>query len=187
VTAIVPGDLDKSELWRRVNAHGTDDLMPPEGSGKRVLSAEEKDLVRRWIEQGAVSEDHWSFEPPVRPELPTVKDTGWARNPVDRFILAKLEQNGLSPAPEADRATLLRRVFFDLTGLPPTLEELDAFLADERPDAYEQWVDKLLTEEPYRSRYAERMATPWLDQARYADTIGIHTDNGRSIWPWRDW
>lgn len=187
VTALVPGDLEGSELWRRVNSHDPDVVMPPPVSEKSLLSPQEKELVRRWIEQGAVYENHWSFEVPVRPELPAVKDAEWARNPIDHFILARLDREGLAPSPEADRATLLRRVFLDLTGLPPTLEELDAFLADERPDAYERWVDRLLTEEPYVTRYAERMASPWLDQSRYADTIGIHTDNGRSIWPWRDW
>ncbi len=185
VAAIVPGSLEKSALWARINATDPDVVMPPPDSEKHALSPGEKALIRRWIESGAEYEPHWAFVPPERPPLPAT--SGWARNAVDHFILERLQAAGLEPSGEADRATLLRRVFLDLTGLPPTLEELDAFLSDTRPDAYERWVDLLLTEEPYRTRYAERMATPWLDQARYADTIGIHTDAGRSIWPWRDW
>src|SRR5688500_1685725 len=187
VAAIVPGNLAASALWYRINAEDPGEVMPPPDSQKHALSPDEKALVRRWIESGAEYEPHWAFEVPARPDLPKVARADWPRQPLDHFILARLEQSGLAPSDEADRATLLRRVFLDLTGLPPTLEELNAFLADARPDAYEQWVDRLLTEEPYRTRYAERMATPWLDQSRYADTIGIHTDAGRSIWPWRDW
>ncbi len=185
--AIVPGRPDESELWRRINEGDPDEQMPPPQSNKRLLSPDEKDLVRRWIVAGAAYEPHWSLVPPRRPALPEVRRADWCRNDVDRFILATLEREGIAPSPDADRETLLRRVFLDLTGLPPTPEELDAFLADDRPDAYERWVDRLLAEEPYRTRYAERMATPWLDAARYADTCGIHTDAGRSIWPWRDW
>jgi hypothetical protein len=184
---IVPGDPEASELWHRIDAHDPEDLMPPSDSNKKRLSEDEKELVRRWIEDGAPYEKHWAFVPPARPELPPVKNGAWVRNEVDRFILARLEAAGLTPSPEADRGILLRRVFLDLTGLPPTAEELAAFLADARPDAYERWVDKLLTEEPYLSRYAERLATPWLDSSRYADTSGIHMDAGRQIWPWRDW
>ena len=185
--AIVPGDPEASELWQRIENHDPDERMPPADSNKRQLSDDERDLVRRWIEEGAPYEKHWAFIPPSRPELPAVNNAAWARNEVDRFILARLEAAGLTPSPEADPGSLLRRVFLDLTGLPPTPEELAAFLADRRPDAYERWVDKLLSEEPYVSRYAERMATPWLDSARYADTSGIHMDAGRQIWPWRDW
>lgn len=184
---IVPGDPEASELWHRIDAHDPDEMMPPADSNKKRLSEEEKELVRRWIEDGAPYEKHWAFVPPARPELPPVKNAAWARNEVDRFILARIEAAGLTPSPEADRGILLRRVFLDLTGLPPTADELAAFLADTRPDAYERWVDKLLTEEPYLSRYAERLATPWLDASRYADTSGIHMDAGRQIWPWRDW
>lgn len=184
---IVPGDPEASELWHRIDAHDDDELMPPADSNKKRLTAEEKELVRRWIADGAVYEKHWSFVPPVRPEPPPVQNQAWVRNDVDRFILARLEAAGLAPSPEADPSTLLRRVFLDLTGLPPTPAELEAFLADARPDAYERWVDKLLTEEPYLTRHAERLATPWLDASRYADTSGIHMDAGRQIWPWRDW
>ncbi|MCA9284538.1 MAG: PSD1 domain-containing protein [Phycisphaerales bacterium] len=187
--AIVPGDPQASELWRRITTHVAEDAMPPAASGKRSLSAEEQALLRKWIEQGAEYEPHWSFVPPVRPEPPVVSDPAWCRNPIDRFVLARLDEAGLRPGPEAPPETLLRRVFLDLTGLPPTEEEIAAYLADERDDpaAYERWVDRLLTEEPYRTRYAENMAVPWLDHARYADTCGIHMDAGRSIWPWRDW
>lgn len=185
--AVVPGDPDSSELWLRVNHDSPLEAMPPLGSNKRALSADEKALLRRWIEEGARYEPHWSFAPPQRPPLPAVQDEAWCRNPVDRFILAELEARGVGPSPDADPETRIRRVFLDLTGLPPTPEELDAFLGDARPDAYERWVHKLLTEEPYVSRYAERMAVPWLDAARYADTSGIHMDAGRQMWLWRDW
>jgi hypothetical protein len=185
--AIVPGDPQHSELWRRVSSDDPDERMPPPGSNKRPLSPRERELVRRWIADGAVYEPHWSFVPPVRPQLPQVRNAAWCRNPVDSLVLARLEKEGIEPAPEADAQTLLRRVFLDLTGLPPEPEDLDELISDTRPGAYERWVDRLLTEEPYVSRYAERMASPWLDGARYADTIGIHTDAGRQMWPWRDW
>src|SRR5689334_12919255 len=185
--AIVPGEPDESELVRRITHHDAGERMPPASSGKRPLSDAEKELLRQWIADGAVYEPHWSFVPPVDHAPPAVRDAKWARDPLDRFVLARLEQAGLAPSPEADRATLLRRVFLDLTGLPPTPEELGRFLADSSPDAYERWVDKLLEDEPYRSRYAEHLAVPWLDAARYGDTNGIHTDAGRMIWPWRDW
>jgi hypothetical protein len=181
------GDAGASELWRRVCSHDPDEQMPPPGANMRPLSEHDRELLRRWIEQGAPYEPHWSFVTPVRPAPPTVRDGAWCRTPIDRFILARLEDAGVAPSPEADKATLVRRVFLDLTGLPPTPEEIGAFERDRRPDAYERLVDTLLTSEPYRTRYAERMAGPWLDAARYADTNGIHTDAGRQIWPWRDW
>ncbi len=184
--AIVPGNVDESELWRRVTSSDPDYRMPPPDSNKRALSAEERELFRRWIESGAEYEPHWAFVPPVRPEVPASADERDG-HPVDRLVGARLKKAGLTLSDEADRASLLRRLFIDLTGLPPTPEELDAFTGDAAPDAYERWVDRLLNEEPYRTRYAERMAVPWLDAARYADTCGIHTDAGRQIWPWRDW
>lgn len=187
VAAIVPGDAAASELYRRVSATDPVERMPPADSHEQALDARELDLVRRWIDAGAVYEEHWSFVPPVRPAVPEVADRAWARGPIDAFVLRALERRGLEPAPEADRATLLRRLFLDLTGLPPTPEELDAFLADEDEGAYERQVERLLTEPPYVDRYAERMAVPWLDAARYADTSGIHMDAGRQIWAWRDW
>jgi hypothetical protein len=184
--AIVPGSAEESALWLRVSSADPDERMPPEGSHKQALSADELELLRRWIDAGAEYERHWSFVPPERPAVPGV-GAAWARDEIDAFVFAELLRNGFEPGPEADRATLLRRVFLDLTGLPPTPEELSAFLADDRPDAHERLIDRLLHEEPYVSRYAERMAVPWLDAARYADTSGIHMDAGRQIWLWRDW
>jgi uncharacterized protein DUF1553/uncharacterized protein DUF1549/cytochrome c len=185
--AIVPGDLDASELWYRLTTTRKGDAMPPHDSKVRPLNEEQKLLFKHWIEQGAEYEPHWAFQPPMRPPLPAISASSWPRNPIDHYILAGIENADLTPSPEADPATLVRRVFLDLTGLPPTPDELDAFLADPQPDAYERLVDRLLTEEPYVSRYAERMATPWLDAARYADTNGIHMDAGRQMWAWRDW
>ncbi len=187
VAPIVPGDPDRSELLRRVACGDPDEVMPPPGSNKRAINAQELDLLRRWIVEGAKYEPHWAFVAPVRPEVPTVVDGQWPRNGIDNFVLANLERRGLQPSPEAAPEVLLRRAFLDLTGLSPTPAELDAFLADGGADNFERWIQKLLREEPYASRYAERMATPWLDAARYADTSGIHMDAGRSIWPWRDW
>lgn len=188
--AIAPGAPDESELFHRITSPDDDIRMPPRKSGRRSLSAEETALLRRWISEGAGYEPHWSFVPPVRLPLPEVRDSAWPLSAIDRFVLAKLEGEGVSPSPDADPETLCRRLFLDLTGLPPTIEEQDAFLADARVDphvAWQRWVDRLLTEEPYVSRYGERMATPWLDAARYADTSGIHMDAGRQIWLWRDW
>ncbi len=185
--AIVPGDPDASLLWQRVNTTDPLDQMPPPESGKHALAEEELALIHAWIESGAAYEPHWSFTTLTQPAPPPNMNETWAATPVDRFVLQGIEAAAQSPAPQASRATLCRRVFLDLTGLPPTPEELDAFLADPAPDAYEQLVDRLLTQEPYVTRYAEHMATPWLDLARYADTAGIHMDAGRSIWPYRDW
>lgn len=185
--AIVPGDPDSSELLYRA-AHEEDDLaMPPADSNKARFTERELQLLRRWIQAGAEYEEHWAFVAPTKPPVPEFEHDAWCTNEIDRFLLRELDRVGVAPADPADRATLLRRVFLDLTGLPPTLEELDRFLADDRPDAFERQVDVLLTEEPYKTRLAEHFATPWLDAARYADTIGIHTDNGRQLWPWRDW
>jgi hypothetical protein len=185
--AIVPGHPELSELVRRIVSEDPDVSMPPPSSGKKPLSAEERRILTAWIEQGAAYEPHWAFVPPAPKSAPEVRNAAWPRNDIDRFVLAELEARGIVPSVEADKASLARRVFLDVTGLPPTPEELDAFLADARPDAYEHLVDRLLTEEPYVTRYAERMASPWLDQARYADTSGIHMDAGRQMWLWRDW
>ncbi len=176
---ILPGDPDHSELIRRVTRRGAG-KMPPTGD---PLSEQQIDLLRRWIEAGGEYRPHWAFVPPVRPAEPWVADGGWARNTIDKFVFQALQQAGLKPQPEDDKARLLRRVTLDLTGLPPTLEELDAFLADDSPDAYEQVVDRLLAS----PRYGERMALDWLDLARYADTHGYHIDSHRDMWPWRDW
>src|SRR5690606_420495 len=144
-----------------------------------ALTAQQIQLLRRWIDEGAKWSTHWAYTPPERPEPPAVRRSGWARNPIDRFVLARLEREGLTPSAEADKATLLRRVTYDLTGLPPTPAEVDAFLADQSPDAYERRVDALLAS----PRYGERMAMPWLDAARYGDTHGYHIDSLRAMWP----
>ncbi len=178
--AIKPGDLPASELWRRINA--TDDPMPPRESGKKLTPAQVA-LLKAWIEQGAQYEKHWAFEPPKRRASPAVRKSNWPNNDVDRFILATLEARQLEPSAEAGKETLIRRVTLDLTGLPPTPEETEAFLADSQPGAYERLVDRLLAS----PRYGEHMARYWLDVARYGDTHGLHLDNERSIWPYRDW
>jgi mono/diheme cytochrome c family protein len=180
--AIVPGKPDESELVRRITAADPAERMPPADSGKQ-LTPDQIDLLRRWIEHGATWQKHWSLIPPVRPNLPDVSDPAWGRNPIDRFIMARLDREGLKPSSEAERITLIRRVTLDLTGLPPTPAEVDAYLADDAPDAYERVVDRLLNS----PRYGERMATRWLDGARYADTNGYQSDGERFMWRWRDW
>jgi hypothetical protein len=156
--------------------------MPPPDAGPR-LTDKQVALVRRWIDSGAQWQKHWSFIPPNRSAPPAVKDAAWPRNEIDYFILARLEREGLAPSPPADKAVLLRRLTLDLTGLPPTVAEVDAFLADDSPSAYEKNVDRLLAS----PRYGERMAAPWLDAARYADTNGYQSDGQRTMWRWRDW
>src|SRR5688572_27952888 len=188
--AVVPGDGHSSEMMRRVLDPNDDDRMPLDAD---PLPAEIIAKLRSWIEQGAqmpagnaaaaAIDEHWAYKKPARPEPPSVGQTGWPRNPIDRFVLARLEREQLTPSPEASRATLLRRVSLDLTGLPPTPAELDAFLADTAPDAYERVVDRLLAS----PHYGERWARPWLDLARYADTNGHEKDNKRDIWKYRDW
>ncbi|HVV99976.1 MAG TPA: PSD1 and planctomycete cytochrome C domain-containing protein [Planctomycetaceae bacterium] len=180
--AIKPRDLNASELWQRINSDDPNEVMPPP-STKKTLTAAQKDLLRRWIEQGAAYQKHWAFEAPVKSPEPAVKTEGWARNPVDRFILARLEHEGLAPRPEADRSTLIRRVAFALTGLPPTAAEVAAYEADKTPEAYEHMVDRYLAS----PRFGEEMGRHWLDVARYADTHGLHLDNERSMWAYRDW
>jgi hypothetical protein len=179
--AIIPGNPTESEAIRRLFDSG-DDLMPPENSHK-VLTAEQKALLKRWVAQGAEYQPHWAFVAPQRAELPKAKKPAWVRNPVDQFILARLEQEKLKPAPEADRRTLARRVSLDLTGLPPAPEVVAAFLNDPAPDAYEKLVDRLLA----TPQWGEHRARYWLDAARYADTHGIHFDNFREVWTYRDW
>src|SRR5579864_9352836 len=177
--AIVPGDLEKSELVRRITAENKAMRMPPVYSGA-TLSDREIGLIRDWVAQGAKWEKHWSFIPPKRPEIPKVSNPNWVRNPIDAFVLERLDREGLGPSPEAERAILIRRVSLDLTGIPPTPAEVEAF---ERDGDYEKVVDRLLAS----PRYGERMAVPWLDAARYADTNGYQTDGERSMWRWRDW
>ena len=179
---IVPGDSAASRMYQRVSNPNEAMRMPPVSSGHK-LTAAQIETIKSWIDSGANWETHWSFVVPKRADLPVVKDEKWVKTPIDRFVLAKLEKEGLTPAAEADKATLLRRVTFDLTGLPPTLEEVKAFVEDSSADAYEKVVDRLLAS----PRYGERMAVPWLDLARYSDTHGYHIDSAREMWPWRDW
>jgi hypothetical protein len=180
--AIVPNQPGQSELLRRVLASDESVVMPPPETNKK-LSATEKAKLKKWVEQGALWSDHWSLVPPKRPATPPVSNETWIRNDIDRFVLARLDAEGLKPSREADKTTLLRRVTLDLTGLPPTLAEIDAFLADQSPDAFDKVVDRLLAS----PQYGERMALEWLDAARYADTHGYHIDSHRDMWPWRDW
>jgi len=180
--AIVPGDPDSSVMLDRIFSDDPEEVMPPP-STKKVLTADQKELLKRWIAEGAEYQPHWSFIPPARPEPPAVKNEAWVRNPLDRFILARLEAEGLAPAPEADRRTIARRVALDLTGLPPDPAVVDAFVADPAPDAYERLVDSLLAS----LEWGEHRGRYWLDYARYADTHGIHIDNFREMWTYRQW
>ena len=180
--AIIPHQAEASELIRRVTTAVDDDHMPPANTGKK-LTPSEIERLKQWIAEGAEYQAHWSFVPPVRPAIPEVKQTDWPRTEIDRFLLAQLESEQLQPSPEATRETLIRRATLDLTGLPPSLAEIDAFLADTSLEAYERMVDRLLAS----PRYGERMAVDWLDAARFADTHGFHLDSGRDMTPWRDW
>jgi Protein of unknown function (DUF1553)/Protein of unknown function (DUF1549)/Planctomycete cytochrome C len=180
--AIVPGSPDKSELLARLTSEDDGERMPPVKTGK-PLSGHEIDLLRRWIAQGAPYTLHWAYIKPVRPAVPEVHDKNWPINPIDNFILARLQKESLRPTPAADRLAILRRLSLDLTGLPPTLEDAERFVQDRSPDAYEQLVDRLLA----RPTYGERWAQVWLDLARYADSQGFANDPDRTIWPWRDW
>jgi hypothetical protein len=180
--AIAPGKPDESKLIRRVFSADPAEVMPPPSSRKKLTDAE-KESLRRWILDGAEYQPHWSLIPPARPPLPPVRNAAWPRNPIDRFILARLEAAGLEPAPEADRRTLARRLSLDVTGLPPAPAEVEAFVADPAPDAYERLLDRLL-ESPH---WGEHRGRYWLDAARYADTHGIHFDNFREMWSYRDW
>jgi mono/diheme cytochrome c family protein len=180
--AIVAGKPAESELIRRITSTNKGLRMPPAYSGLQLSDAETA-MLQAWIQQGAPWEKHWSFIPPQRPTLPVVRKSGWTRNPIDNFILSRLERESLQPAPEAPREILLRRVSLDLTGLPPTPADLDAFLKDRSPNAWEKAVDRLLAS----PHYGERMAARWLDAARYADTNGYQFDGERTMWRWRDW
>ncbi|MGV3753870.1 MAG: DUF1549 domain-containing protein, partial [Verrucomicrobiota bacterium] len=191
--AVVPGDSAKSVLMQVITAtHKEVDPMPKKGER---LTAAQVTLIKQWIDAGAVwpeaasvktvaaGKDHWAFKPPVKPALPKVKNTRWVANPIDRFVMAKLEQEKLKPSLEADKVTLLRRLSLDLIGLPPTPAEVDAFLADRSKDAYEKQVDRLLSS----PHYGERWARIWLDGARYADSDGFEKDKPRDVWFYRDW
>ena len=180
-TAIVPGDPDASLLLKLVAHSDPGQRMPPPRTGD-TLSKEEIATLRRWIAEGAQYEPHWAFQPVESVQPPTTTGS-WARNDIDHFVLKRLEAAGLAPSPDADRVTLLRRLYLDLIGLPPPVDRVDAFLRDERPDAYEQLVDELLASR----HFGERWGRHWLDQARYADSHGYTGDGPRSMWPYRDW
>ena len=180
--AITPHDPAESSLLARIRSDDPEQQMPPPHSN-RQLSPVQVQLLERWIQAGAEYQSHWSFVVPVRPAEPKVQQSEWARNAVDRFVLAKLESQTLAPSTEADRFTLIRRLSLDLTGLPPIVQDVDAFLDDQTSDAYEKVVNRLLNS----THYGERMAQPWLDAARYADTNGYQNDGERSMWRWRDW
>ncbi len=179
--AIVPGDLESSEFYQRIIAD-PDSRMPPVDSGKK-LSAEDISTLKRWIEEGAQYDKHWAYVSPKLHPVPEVQNKDWTQSDIDRFLLAKMEEEGLKPSGPADKVTLLRRVTFDLTGLPPTVEEVNAYLNDDSPDAFEKVVDRLLASD----RYGERMAIYWLDLVRFADTVGYHGDQDHNISPYRDY
>jgi hypothetical protein len=183
VTAIKPGSIKDSELWYRITTDDADDLMPPSKANKKSLSKEEQAVIKSWIEAGAPYERFWAFVPAKKPEMPKVKDSSLSKLLIDRLVLAKLDSLNLQPSPEADKRTLIRRVSFDLTGLPPSREEIKAFLADDRPEAYEALVDRLLT----KKQYGEHLARYWLDLVRFADTNGMHKDFYRNFIAYRDW
>ena len=180
--SITPGNLAKSELVTRIHSADASLLMPPPKSNRR-LNAEQKKLLERWVQEGAVYNTHWAFVKPKRPASPSVKNKEWIRNPIDAFVLSKLEQAGLAPSPEADRTTLIKRLSIDLTGLPPTPAEMEGFLADKSETAYANVVDRLMASR----HFGERMALGWLDAARYADSNGFQQDGDTWQWIWRDW
>jgi len=181
-TPIQPGKSAASELIRRVFTADEAERMPP-AKTKKHLSAADKELLKKWIDQGAEYKVHWAFAAPARPALPRVNNKRWLQNEIDAFILARLEQAGLEPSPRADKTTLIRRLSLDLRGLPPASKEVAEFLADQRPDAYEKLVDRMLAS----PRYGEKMALSWLDLARFGDTSGYENDSIRQMWLWRDW
>ena len=180
--AIVPGKLDESQLIARITSTDHDSVMPPADTGRK-LTPQQIDTLTRWIQQGAEYKGHWSFIRPERAPLPSISNETWNRNPIDRFIAAKLDMAGLKPSPEAERVTLIRRVTLDLTGLPPNPGEVDAFLSDTDPNAYEKLVDRLLAS----PRFGEQMTRYWLDLVRYGDSHGLHLDNERALWKYREW
>ncbi len=181
--AIVPGKAGASLLVQRIVSKDADDVMPPPHAKKPAVTAEQAELVKRWIDQGAKFDQHWAYVKPLRPAVPKVKNKAWVRNPIDAFIAAGHEKEKFAPAPEADRVTLIRRLSFDLIGLPPSASEVDAFVNDKSPNAYEKLVDRLLASK----QFGERMAVYWLDVVRYADTGGYHSDNHRDVWLYRDY
>ncbi|MEZ6148351.1 MAG: DUF1549 domain-containing protein [Planctomycetaceae bacterium] len=185
VGALVPGDIDNSQMIARILSDDPDELMPPPEI-KKSLSAEQINILKRWVTDGAEYQPHWSLIPPTRPEFPAVQNQGWVKNPIDAFVLARLESAGLSPAPEAEPRALFRRIHLDITGLPPSPDDVDAFVEDYRQrsdDALAEWIERLMDS----PAWGEHRARYWLDAARYADTHGMHFDNYREMWPYRDW
>ena len=174
---MVPGDPAQSTLIQRIESSDADLVMPPPDSN-RSLSEAQKTLLKQWIQQGGEYQQHWAFVPPKRPTQPAVRRSDWVRNPIDRFVLAKLEATGLEPSPEADRNKLIRRLSIDLIGLPPTFQEVQQFVEDREPQAYERLVDRLLAS----PHYGERLALPWLDAARYSDSNGFQQDGDTFQW-----
>ncbi|MED5495760.1 MAG: DUF1549 domain-containing protein, partial [Verrucomicrobiota bacterium] len=179
---ITQGNPSESELFKRLVTTDPDDLMPPPDSNLS-LTAEEKDLIRRWIAEGAEWKEHWAFAPVKQPTIPKPAKANWAKNEIDHFTLTKMTEAKVAPSPEANREKLIRRLSFDLTGLPPSLSEIDRFVNDDSPNAYEKIVDRLLG----HPRFGEHLAVHWLDLARYSDTYGYQVDRNRHVWPWRDW
>ncbi|MFN7734136.1 MAG: DUF1553 domain-containing protein [Pirellula sp.] len=180
--AIIPGDVNGSSILQRIVSTDEDQVMPPPSSHKK-LTAQQKELLKQWIAEGAEYQGHWAYLPPVKPELPQVRNAGWVRSPIDRFVLAELERRGIEPAPDADLRTLIRRVCLDLTGLPPSPDEVERVLSDPSAERYENYVDELLS----RQEWGEHRGRYWLDYARFADTHGIHFDNFREMWSYREW
>jgi hypothetical protein len=181
--AIVPGKASESPLMKRVTSADGDEVMPPPHAKKPAITPDKAELLKQWIEEGAKFDQHWAYTKPIRPPIPDVKNRAWVRNPIDAFVALGHERNGLSPAIEADKVALVRRLSFDLLGLPPTPEDVQAFLKDANPEAYEKFVDRLLASE----HFGERLALMWLDAVRYADTAGYHSDNHRDVWLFRDY
>lgn len=182
-TALKPGSLEKSELWHRVITDDVDEIMPPPKAKKKPLTKEEQALIREWIESGAIYEKFWAFESPKKSDFPKLKEQGWSSNPIDLFVIKKMKSLRMSPSEEADKRTLIRRLSFDLTGLPPSRAELRKFATDDRPEAYEEMVDRLLS----KDQYGEHSARYWLDLVRFADTNGMHKDYYRNFIAYRDW
>ena len=181
--ALKPGSIDDSELWHRIISEDSEEVMPPPEANKKLLTVQEKELIKAWINSGAKYEKFWAFEKPKQPDLPKVQNGKWSDEPIDLFVMKKLESSGITPSPEADKRTLIRRLSLDLTGLPPSREEVRKFDSDDSGDAYEQLVDKLLS----REQYGEHMARYWLDLVRFADTNGMHKDYYRNSVAYRDW
>jgi hypothetical protein len=179
---IVPKNSAGSKLFQKISSNDDSYRMPPPTANRRLTQVQ-IELIKRWIDEGANYSEHWAYIVPQRPPVPQVQNKTWVRNPIDNFVLARLESEGLHPSPEADRATLLRRVSFDLTGLPPTPADVKAFVVDKSANAYDKQVDRLLAS----PHYGENMARVWLDLARYADSHGSDVDPLRGMWPWRDW